>query len=266
MPDFEATEVDGLQVVAANDPAFKALFGGLVVNETGVTESALGANLRTRIDADEPVIVLLHQPHSAAGYLGVDSLEDLNAGAGRTARPWDDGIPDLPPGSVNVGHLHDANRPWVVWNTDGDQVTWTVVSQLGTSGGVEENPTFNRFSTPFSVPLKTLSVQLQYFNTDSVCKPGTQPSTSPPTGPSPSPTESTSACPADSRAPSTRPTGHPDRVRGRHGGPGAASAPSVRITARVPSGSGNPTRERAHLRCWPPRVCNAATQPKFCGC
>lgn len=167
VPDFEATEVDGLQVVAANDPAFKALFGGLVVNETGVTESELGANLRAWIDADEPVIVLLHQPRSAAGYLGVDSLEDLNAGRGREATPWDDGIPDLPPGSVNVGHLHDANRPWVVWNTDGDQVTWTVVTQLGTSGGVEENPTFNRFSTPFSVPLKTLSVQLQYFNTDS---------------------------------------------------------------------------------------------------
>ena len=46
-------------------------------------------------------------------------------------------------------------------------VTWTVVSQLGTSGGVEENPTFNRFSTPFSTPLKTVSVQLQYFNEES---------------------------------------------------------------------------------------------------
>jgi hypothetical protein len=55
----------------------------------------------------------------------------------------------------------------VIWNTDGDKVTWTVVSQLGTAGGVEENPTFNRFSTPFSTPLKTVSMQLQYFSEDS---------------------------------------------------------------------------------------------------
>jgi hypothetical protein len=55
----------------------------------------------------------------------------------------------------------------VVWNTDGDTLTWTVVDQLGTSGGVENRPTFNRFSTPFSVPLKPLDVRLQYFNTDS---------------------------------------------------------------------------------------------------
>ena len=55
----------------------------------------------------------------------------------------------------------------MVWNTDGDEVTWTVVSQLGTAGGVEENPTFNRFSTPFSTPLKALDVQLQYLNRES---------------------------------------------------------------------------------------------------
>ena len=41
-----------------------------------------------------------------------------------------------------------------------------MVSQLGTSGGVEENPTFNRFSTPFSVPLKEVSVRLSYVDED----------------------------------------------------------------------------------------------------
>jgi hypothetical protein len=55
----------------------------------------------------------------------------------------------------------------VLWNTGGDQVTWTVVDQLGTAGGVENVPTFNRFSTPNSVPLKDLTVRLQYVNTDS---------------------------------------------------------------------------------------------------
>ena len=46
-PDFETTDVNGLNVVAGNDPAFKALFGGLVINDSGVTETELGENLRT---------------------------------------------------------------------------------------------------------------------------------------------------------------------------------------------------------------------------
>ncbi|HWM74727.1 MAG TPA: hypothetical protein VNQ53_13340 [Nocardioides sp.] len=170
VPDFELAEIEGLHVVAANDPAFKTLFGGMVINETGITETELGQMLREEgkeDDPDDPLIVLFHQPLSAAGYLGIDTLTDLAAGEGRETTPWDDGIPDLPPGSINVGHLHDVDGPWVVWNTDGDDVTWTVVSQLGTSGGVEENPTFNRFSTPFSTPLKTVSVQLQYVNEES---------------------------------------------------------------------------------------------------
>jgi hypothetical protein len=161
--------VNGVDVVAGNDPAFKGLFGGLVVNDTGVTETELGENLRDEIDGsgrDAPLIVLLHQPLSATGYIGVDALSDLDEGLGRETTPWDDGIPDLPPGIINIGHLHDAAPPKVIWNTDGDKVSWTVLNQLGTSGGVEENPTFNRFSTPFSVPLKTVSLQLQYVSTE----------------------------------------------------------------------------------------------------
>jgi hypothetical protein len=170
VPDFELAEVEGLNVVAANDPAFKTLFGGMVVNDTGITETELGQRLRDegkKDDPEDPLIVLFHQPRSAAGYIGIDALSKLVEGVGLQTTPRDDGIPDLPPGAINVGHLHDVDGPWVIWNTDGDEVTWTVVSQLGTSGGVEENPTFNRFSTPFSTPLKTVSVQLQYFNEES---------------------------------------------------------------------------------------------------
>ncbi len=163
-PDFATTEVGGLQVVAGNDPAFKTLFGGLVVNDTGITESDMGANLRNEVDPNESLVVLVHQPSSAAGYIGTPSLDDIDDAVGRETVPWDDGIPDLPPGIINIGHLHDAAPPRVIWNTDGDQVTWTVVNQLGTSGGVEESPTFNRFSTPFSVPLKRVSIQFQYVN------------------------------------------------------------------------------------------------------
>ncbi|HYF71785.1 MAG TPA: hypothetical protein VD864_03135 [Nocardioides sp.] len=170
VPDTEVVEAGGLRVASGRDPAFKALFGGLVVNESGVTEEELGQALREEVDAaqadladDVPtgLAVVLHQPRAAEGYLGVD-LDDLEEAETSLTTPVEDGIPDLPPGTVTYGHLHDADGPWVIWNTDGDEVTWTVVTQLGTAGGVEENPTFNRFSTPFSVPLKTVGVQLQY--------------------------------------------------------------------------------------------------------
>ena len=164
-PGADVTSVGGLDVVGADDPAFKALFGGLVVNDSGISETALGADLRSALDADEreeALVVLLHQPRSAAGYIGVESLDELDDAIGLETVPWDDGVPDLPPGIINIGHLHDAEAPRVIWNTDGDEVTWTVLNQLGTAGGVEENPTFNRFSTPFSTPLKDVTVQLQY--------------------------------------------------------------------------------------------------------
>lgn len=175
-PDLEVLDVDGLRVAGAADPAFKALFGGLVSNDSGIDEPEVGQRLREvvddELDRDEPLIVLLHQPRAAAGYLGLDGTAELATTIGHETEPWDDGVPDVPPGSVEIGHLHDVSGPWVVWNTGepGDPdalVTWTVVSQLGTSGGVLEAPTFNRFSTPFSVPLKRVSLQLQYVDEES---------------------------------------------------------------------------------------------------
>ena len=167
VPDLETVEAGGLAVSGAADPAFKQLFGGLVTNDSGTTEQDIGTELRKVVDPDAPGIVILHQPRAVDGYLGTHGRSQLNTLLGHETTPWDDGIPDVPPGSVNYGHLHDADGPWVIWNTDGDEVTWTVVSQLGTAGGVEENPTFNRFSTPFSTPLKKVSIQLQYINTRS---------------------------------------------------------------------------------------------------
>ena len=162
VPDLDAAEVGGLRVSVANDVEHKALFGALVSNDSGLTQQELGASLREQVDPEEAGIVLLHQPAAAAGYLGVDDLDVVRELRGSLTVPYDDGVPDVPPGTVNIGHLHDLDGPWVLWNTEGDEVTWTVVDQLGTSGGVEERPTFNRFSTPVSLPLKDLSLRLQY--------------------------------------------------------------------------------------------------------
>ena len=161
--DLATEEVAGVRVSGANDVEHKALFGQLVSNDSGLTEAELGAKLRQEVSPDEAGIVLLHQPAAAAGFLGVDSLADLRGPRGSLTTPYDDGVPDLPPGTVNIGHLHDMDGPWVLWNTDGEEVTWTVVDQLGTTGGVEENPTFNRFSTPVSVPLKPMKSLRKWF-------------------------------------------------------------------------------------------------------
>lgn len=164
VPDLSTEEVGRLRVSGANDVEHKALFGQLVRNDTDISERGLGERLREEVDDAEAGIVLLHQPEAVSGYLGVDTMKSVRDLEGSLTEPSDDGIPDVPPGTVNVGHLHDLDGPWVLWNTDGDEVTWTVVDQLGTTGGVEESSTFNRFSTPISVPLKAMSWRLQYFD------------------------------------------------------------------------------------------------------
>jgi hypothetical protein len=166
VPDLATADVGGLSVTGANDREHKTLFGGQVTNTSGVSEEELGRRLREKT-GDTTGIVVMHQPSALLGYLGLDSLSilrDRPQSASSLTTPYDDGIPDLPPGIVDIGHRHVAAGPWVVWNTEGPAVTWTVVDQLGTAGGVENTPTFSRFSTPVSAPLKPLMVRLQYVN------------------------------------------------------------------------------------------------------
>ena len=163
--DRKVVDVAGLRFTGGADPDFKSLFGGMVTNPSGVSPMERGRQVRAVVDDDDPakpVQVVVHQPDAMLGYLGITDIDQLRATRGHETRPWDDGIPDLPPGSVTYGHWHDSDGPFVVWNTDTDEVTWTVVDQVGTSGGVEEQPTINRFSTPYSPPLKPISLRLHY--------------------------------------------------------------------------------------------------------
>jgi hypothetical protein len=166
--DLKTVDVDGLHLTGANDREHKTLFGGSITNPTGVSEEELGQRLRDEV-GDRTGIVVVHQPSALVGYLGLDSLTSLRDRPQTTAdrtTPYDDGIPDLPGGIVEYGHLHQAEGPWVVWNTDGGSITWPVVDQLGTAGGVENAPTFSRFSTPFTAPLKPIMVRLQYVDVE----------------------------------------------------------------------------------------------------
>lgn len=164
LPDLRVEEVGGFRVAGAHDPEFKTLFGGSVTNPTGVTEEQVGELLRAEVTDGEAAIVLLHQPEAAAAYLRIATLDSLAEAPASLTVPYDDGIPDVPPGVLNIGHLHAYDGPRIIWNTDTDTTTWTLVDQLGTSGGVENQPTFNKFSTPFSVPLKPVGIRLQYLD------------------------------------------------------------------------------------------------------
>jgi hypothetical protein len=168
VPDLRTDDIGGLHVTGANDREHKTLFGGAITNPTGVSEEELGQRLRDKV-GDTAGVVVMHQPTALEGYLGLDSLSllrDRPQTPANLTTPYDDGIPDLPPGVVDVGHLHQPDGPWVVWNTDASTVTWTVVDQLGTAGGVENAPTFSRFSTPVSAPLKPVMVRLQYVDAE----------------------------------------------------------------------------------------------------
>jgi hypothetical protein len=163
-PDLKTIDVAGFRVSVANDPEYKTFFGGSVTNPSGVSEAQLGEKMREVVDPTEPGIVIFHQPDAAKAYLDISNINVLEGTLGHETTPWDDGIPDVPPGTVDVGHSHRSVGPFVLWNTDSGTTTWTVVDRLGTSGGAENSPTFNRFSTPFSVPLKPISFRIQYFD------------------------------------------------------------------------------------------------------
>ena len=173
VPDQEVLEVRGQRFAGGADPEFKSLFGGAVVSPSGVTPAERGEQVRAAVeddDPEQPVRVLLHQNDAALAYLGLVDMTTLRAlpslGTDAYTRPVDDGVPDVPPGSLTYGHWHESDGPWILWNTDTDDLTWTLVDQAGTSGGVEEQPTFNRFSTPYSPPLKPIELRLHYTDTE----------------------------------------------------------------------------------------------------
>ena len=94
-------------------PAFKTLFGGLVVNETrperGRARRAPARARSTTRTARWSCWSTSPRPPPATS--GSTSLSELDDAIGSETTPRDDGIPDLPPGIINVGHLHDAMPP-----------------------------------------------------------------------------------------------------------------------------------------------------------
>lgn len=158
-PDLETVEVHGIGITGATDPERKSLFGGLVENETGVTETELGETMRTVIETDSSDIAAIHQPEAAAGLLGVSSISEVLDDTRDVVTLDID-----PPASLKillVGHTHTAMKPKVIMRSDG---TTMVLDQLGSANGVENRPLLSRFSTPDSAPLKEMMVRLHYID------------------------------------------------------------------------------------------------------
>ena len=138
--DLDTIEVDDLRFSGANDREHKTLvrWAGhqrLRDHRGGARRTAAREGRRRAAHRAAP---------SARRGCGLPRIStDLNDVArldGSQTVPYDDGIPDQVPGTINIGHRHVLDGPWVLWNTDGDEITWTVVDQLGTAGGVREHP------------------------------------------------------------------------------------------------------------------------------
>lgn len=146
--DGTEMELAGVSVLGEGDPMRSELFGP--TSPRGDLDQAdVGTNLFDEATADRPDLVLVHEAYAAQAFIDVDNMREFLDGRGSVTTPYDDGIRDLPAGAIFYGHWHRDVEPRVVWNSDG---SWTLVMELGTAGGAVANPTFTRFSTPWSQP------------------------------------------------------------------------------------------------------------------
>ncbi len=150
MTVLDGTEVElaGVSVLGEGDPERSELFGPTALRADR-SQIDVGTNLYDEATADRPDLVLVHEAYAAQAFLDVSDMHGFLDERGSVTTPYDDGVRDAPAGAIFYGHWHRDVEPRVVWNSDG---TWTLVMELGTSGGAIATPTFGRFSTPWSQP------------------------------------------------------------------------------------------------------------------
>ncbi|MEO9323953.1 metallophosphoesterase [Nocardioides sp. C4-1] len=167
--DGEIEDVDGVRLLGDLDPSRSELFGpvGLRGDETQVGQ---GERIREVADdadeGDRPDVVMLHEAYATQAFLGIESVRDLVDGpeTSLTQRPLDaadDGVDDVPAGSVFYGHWHRPVEPRVLWNSDG---TWTFLMELNTTGGAVDRPSLTNFSTPWSRPQQEASFPVVFLD------------------------------------------------------------------------------------------------------
>ncbi len=155
-----ATELGGVTVLGEGDPARSELFGATGLRGTR-TQSDVGLDLYEKAADKRADLVLVHEAYAAQAFIDVDDMREFLDDRGSATTPYDDGVRDLPAGAVFYGHWHRDVEPRVVWNSDG---TWTLVMELGTTGGAIDTPTLSSFSTPWSRPAQTASFPVVFLD------------------------------------------------------------------------------------------------------
>jgi hypothetical protein len=162
--DGSTAELSGTTVLGAGDPERTEMFGATRLRGEATQQSTGEALYETALE-DRPEITLVHEGYAAAAFIGdVPDMPAFLDARGSDTAWWDDGVRDLPTGSLFYGHWHREVLPRVVWNSDG---TWTLVMELNTSGGAIDAPTLNHFSTPWSKPQQRASFAVVFKNSDS---------------------------------------------------------------------------------------------------
>lgn len=154
------TEVAGISVLGAGDPARSELFGATHLRGEE-TQADVGERLYDAARSERADLLIVHEAYAAQAFLGSSDMTDfLRARTDPTLRR-DDGVRDVPASAVLYGHWHRSIDPRVVWNSDG---TWTLVMELDTSGGAIDTPTIGRFSTPWSRPQQEASFPVLFLD------------------------------------------------------------------------------------------------------
>ncbi|MGH3445701.1 MAG: hypothetical protein ACRDPB_10040 [Nocardioidaceae bacterium] len=168
---------DGLTAVGITDPQLTkqgALFVADNVHRPGDdhhSEADAGRTLRAEIQRSDPTLALAHEAYAFGPVLDLPDItadkmtEWFRAGStpqgGDTGDTADDGVPDLEASALAYGHWHRRFMYRVAGNDDG---TWSVVMELGTSGGAGSVLSLSHFSTPQTIPGKTASAAMMIVN------------------------------------------------------------------------------------------------------
>jgi len=161
----ETESIDGVSIIGADDPRLSQLFGQTTLRgETDPTTAA--ENVYQAALAEQPTLLMAHEAYDLAPLLDIGTISQasmldwLNETDNYTSY-LDDGIKDVPANLIVYGHWHRSAGQRVVWNEDG---SWSVIVELGTSGGAIAAPTFTNFSTPWSPPGQDAVTTMFYTN------------------------------------------------------------------------------------------------------
>jgi hypothetical protein len=154
--------IDGIDMYSVADPEQTPFLQDSYYPDPTVTQESIGLDALASIQESPVDVVNFHDPAAVAALVGATSRGELTAEGELTTCEGNDDFEDINADLVSAGHSHKQYPINMDCNSDG---TWFVVNLQGTGGGAEESPTFNNWSDPDGVPIKTVSFRVFYQNT-----------------------------------------------------------------------------------------------------